>query len=188
MLNHGISTGALFLIVGLLYERRHTRLIEQFGGLSSRVPILAVFFMIATLSSIGLPGLNGFVGEFLILLGTFGSAHPNYVYFAASGVILSAVYMLWMFRRVMFGPLDNPQNQSMPDLNLREILVILPVTVMMFWMGLFPGMFLDRITPSAERFIDQYQRKLEIAETQRMEVDSLESRVVFEDAERVNND
>jgi NADH-quinone oxidoreductase subunit M len=183
MLNHGISTGALFLIVGMLYERRHTRLIEQFGGLSSKVPVLALFFMLATLSSIGLPGLNGFVGEFLILMGTFGSAHPTFVYFAASGVILSAVYMLWMFRRVMFGPLDNPQNQTMPDLSLREILVLLPVTVMMFWMGLFPGMFLDKITPSAEKFIEQYQRKLEIAETTTQQTSPLDTRVVFEQAE-----
>ena len=188
MINHGISTGALFLIVGMLYERRHTRLIDQFGGLSAKVPVLAAFFMIATLSSIGLPGLNGFVGEFLILIGTFGSAHPGYVFFAASGVILSAVYMLWMFRRVMFGPLDNPQNQKMADLNIREVLVLLPLTIMMFWMGLFPGMFLDRITPSVEKFIGQYQHKLEIAELQRVETSPLESRVVFNEAEKLIDD
>jgi len=161
MLNHGISTGVLFLIVGLLYERRHTRLIEQFGGLSARVPILAFFFMVATLSSIGLPGLNGFVGEFLILLGVYGGPHSVFVYFAATGVVLSAVYMLWMFRRVMFGKLDRPENESMRDLSFREVLVLLPPTVMMFVMGLFPGIFLERIQPSVEKFIADYQQKLE---------------------------
>ncbi len=164
MLNHGISTGALFLIVGILYERRHTRLIEQFGGLSARVPILAFFFMVATLSSIGLPGLNGFVGEFLILLGVYGGPHSGFVFFAASGVVLSAVYMLWMFRRVMFGKLDRPENESMKDLSVREVLVLLPLTVMMFVMGLFPGMFLDRIQPSVEKFISSYQQKVAAAE------------------------
>ncbi len=179
MLNHGISTGALFLICGILYERRHTRLIDQFGGLSSRMPLLAVFFLLATLSSIGLPGLNGFVGEFLILIGTYGSAHPGYVFFAATGVILSAVYMLWMFRRVMFGPLDNPQNRKIADLSFREVMVLLPVTVMMFWMGLFPGMFLSRITPSVEKFIDQYNRKLELVQSVETVKSPLEHRVVF---------
>ena len=183
MLNHGISTGALFLICGILYERRHTRLIDQFGGLSSRMPLLAIFFLLATLSSIGLPGLNGFVGEFLILLGTYGSAHPGYVFFAATGVILSAVYMLWMFRRVMFGPLDNPQNQKLADLNIREVLVLLPITIMMFWMGLFPGMFLDRITPSVEKFISRYNSKLELAQPALPSSSPLEYRVVFTEPE-----
>ncbi len=188
MLSHGISTGALFLICGILYERRHTHLIDQFGGLSAKVPILAVFFLLATLSSIGLPGLNGFVGEFLILIGTYGSAHPGYVFFAASGVILSAVYMLWMFRRVMFGPLDNPQNQKIADLSFREIMVLLPITVMMFWMGLFPGMFLDRITPSVEKFIDQYNHKLELTQSVETVESPLEQRVVFKDAEILSDD
>src|SRR5678816_4534030 len=105
MLNHGISTGALFLLVGVIYERRHTRLIEQFGGLANRMPLYAGFFLVVTLSSIGLPGLNGFVGEFLILLGTFGASRARAV-FAALGVILSAVYMLWMYQRVFWGDLD----------------------------------------------------------------------------------
>ena len=180
MLNHGLSTGALFLIVGILYERRHTRLIEQFGGLSSRVPILAFFFMVATLSSIGLPGLNGFVGEFLILLGVYGGPHSGFVFFAASGVVLSAVYMLWMFRRVMFGRLDRPENESLRDLSFREVLVLLPLTVMMFVMGLFPGIFLDRIQPSVEKFISSYQQK--IAAVEQMEEipeDSLRTAVRF---------
>jgi NADH-quinone oxidoreductase subunit M len=180
MLSHGISTGALFLIVGILYERRHTRLIEQFGGLSSRVPVLAFFFMVATLSSIGLPGLNGFVGEFLILLGVYGGPHRWFVFFAASGVVLSAVYMLWMFRRVMFGRLDNPENELMRDLSFREVLVLLPPTVMMFVMGLFPGMFLERIQPSVEKFISDYQRKVvSIEQREEASADPLAASVHF---------
>lgn len=174
MLSHGLSTGALFLIVGILYERRHTRQIDQFGGLSARMPVFAFFFMIATLSSIGLPGLNGFVGEFLVFIGLYGSAHSSFVYFAATGMILSAVYMLWMFRRVMFGPLENPQNANLSDLNWREILVFLPLVVMMFWMGLFPRPFLARMEPSVSYFIEQYQTKSHLAEADRLqEADSL---------------
>ena len=116
MLNHGVSTGALFLIVGFIYERRHTRLITDFGGLSKQMPIFATIFMIVTFSSIGLPGTNGFVGEFLVLLGAFESKLRWYTVIASSGVILSAVYMLWMFQRVMFGKLDNPKNQKLEDL------------------------------------------------------------------------
>ncbi|MEA1996865.1 MAG: NADH-quinone oxidoreductase subunit M, partial [Gemmatimonadota bacterium] len=180
MLNHGLSTGVLFLIVGIIYERRHTRLIDRFGGLSSRMPLLAFFFLVATLSSIGLPGLNGFVGEFLVLLGVYGSQRPVFVFFAATGVILSAVYMLWMFRRVMFGPLDNPENEKVQDLNLREVLVLLPPTVMMFWMGLFPGPFLDRMEPSVKYFIEQYQRKVEVLELDpAVMADPLADRVEF---------
>ena len=121
MINHGLSTGALFLIVGMIYERRHTRLIAEFGGLSKVMPVFAVFFMIFTLSSVGLPGLNGFIGEFLILLGSF-KVFPWYTVFAASGVIFAAVYMLWMFQRVMFGEVTNPKNKALKDLSLREIL------------------------------------------------------------------
>jgi len=184
MLNHGISTGVLFLIVGILYERRHTRLIDQFGGLSSPMPLFAFFFMIATLSSIGLPWLNGFVGEVLVLLGVYGSQHPVFVFFAATGVILSAVYMLWMFRRVMFGPVANPKNKNLPDLTLREVLYLAPPTVMMFWMGLFPGWFLDRMEPSVNHFIQQYKRKVEIVELQNRGLDLLESKVSFAPVDR----
>ena len=124
MINHGLSTGALFLIVGMIYDRRHTREISQFGGLAKQLPVFSTFFMIVTLSSIGLPGLNGFVGEFLILLGSFKSQFLGshlYTVFAATGVILSAVYMLWMFQRVVFGKLSNPSNQSLLDLSKREL-------------------------------------------------------------------
>ncbi|MEA2063196.1 MAG: proton-conducting transporter membrane subunit, partial [Gemmatimonadota bacterium] len=130
----------------------------------ARMPVLAFFFMVATLSSIALPGLNGFVGEFLILLGVYGGAHPGFVFFAATGVVLSAVYMLWMFRRVMFGPLDKPENEKIRDLGAREVLVLAPLTVMMFVMGLFPQFFLERMSPSVEKFISGYQQKAALVE------------------------
>ena len=119
MLNHGVSTGGLFLIVGMLSDRRHTRLIAEFGGLKKVMPHLVAAFLIVTLASIGLPGLNGFVGEFLILLGAF-RWDPRLAAFAATGVILSATYMLWMFQRVNYGPVTNEKNASLPDLSPRE--------------------------------------------------------------------
>src|SRR5688500_9169246 len=121
MLNHGVSTGALFLLVGIIYERRHTRMIDQFGGLAHRMPVFAGLFLIVALSSIGLPGLNGFVGEFLVLLGTFGISRPRAA-FAASGVILSAVYMLWMYQRVVWGEIKHEENKFLADVDRREIL------------------------------------------------------------------
>src|SRR6185369_15545908 len=127
MLNHGVSTGALFLIVGFIYERRHTRQISDFGGLAKQMPIFATIFMIVTFSSIALPRTNGFVGEFLILLGAFEGPLRTYAIIATSGVILSAVYMLWMFQRVMFGELKNPKNQVLKDLNGREIAIMVPL-------------------------------------------------------------
>ena len=154
MLNHGISTGALFLIVGMLYERRHTRLIAEFGGLARRLPVLATFFMIATLSSIALPGTNGFIGEFLILLGTF-KAKPIYAVFAATGTILGAWYMLWMYQRVMFRALDKPENKVLKDLSAREVCVLLPMAAMVFIMGFFPNIFLRRMDPSVTHFIQK---------------------------------
>jgi len=155
MLNHGVSTGALFLIVGFIYERRHTRLISDFGGLSKQMPIFATIFMIVTFSSIGLPGTNGFVGEFLVLIGAFESGLRWYTVIAASGVILSAVYMLWMFQRVMFGELTNPKNQQLSDLNGREIVIMLPLVALIFIMGLYPNPFIEKMTPSIEKLIQQ---------------------------------
>ncbi len=155
MLNHGISTGALFLIVGFIYERRHTRLITDFGGLSKQMPVFATIFMIVTFSSIGLPGTNGFVGEFLVLLGAFESNIRWYAIIASSGVILSAVYMLWMFQRVMFGKLDNPKNQKLPDLNAREIAIMVPLVVMIFFMGLYPTPFTRTMAPALDKIIQQ---------------------------------
>jgi NADH-quinone oxidoreductase subunit M len=156
MINHGLSTGALFLIVGMIYERRHTRMISDFGGLSKKMPIFATFFLIVTLSSIGLPGLNGFVGEFMILLGSFTSDLSKvYTILATSGVILAAVYMLWMFQRVMFGTLDNPKNQELKDLSLREIVVLVPIVVFIIWIGVYPKPFLSRMEKSVAHVLTQ---------------------------------
>ena len=155
MLNHGVSTGALFLIVGFIYERRHTRLITDFGGLSKQMPIFATIFMIVTFSSIGLPGTNGFVGEFLVLIGAFESSLRWYAIIASSGVILSAVYMLWMFQRVMFGKLDNPKNQKLEDLNSREIAIMVPLIFLIFFMGLYPKPFIDKMAPALDKVIAQ---------------------------------
>ncbi|MBC8018977.1 MAG: NADH-quinone oxidoreductase subunit M [Verrucomicrobia bacterium] len=155
MINHGISTGALFLIVGFIYERRHTRLITDFGGLSKQMPIFATIFMIVTFSSIGLPGTNGFVGEFLILIGAFESELRWWTIIATSGVILSAVYMLWMFQRVMFGELDNPKNQKLLDLNAREIGIMVPLVIMIFVMGLYPKPFIDKMDPAIKKLVSQ---------------------------------
>ncbi|GAB4294104.1 MAG: NADH-quinone oxidoreductase subunit M [Desulfuromonadia bacterium] len=152
MLNHGVSTGALFLIVGFIYERRHTRMIVDFGGLAKQMPVFATIFMIVTFSSIGLPGTNGFVGEFLVLVGSYQSL-KWYTVIATTGVIFAAVYMLWMFQRVMFGQLTNPKNKELEDLNGRELAVILPLVVMIFVMGLYPKPFLDTMAPSIEKMI-----------------------------------
>jgi len=147
MVNHGLSTGALFLLVGMLYERRHTRLIAQFGGVAKPMPVYAALFGIATMASIGLPMLNGFVGEFLIMLGTW-LANPWVAGASAFGVVLAAVYMLWMYRRVFFGPVENPENRGLIDLDLREKLVMLAVIVPMFWIGVYPDYFLRRLDAS----------------------------------------
>jgi NADH-quinone oxidoreductase subunit M len=147
MVNHGLSTGALFLLVGMLYERRHTRQIAEFGGVAKPMPVYAALFGIVTMSSIGLPMLNGFVGEFLILMGTY-LANPLAAVVATSGVVLAAAYMLWMFRRVMFGPVEKAENQSLIDLGLREKLVLVAVVLPIVWIGVHPETFLRRIEPS----------------------------------------
>jgi NADH-quinone oxidoreductase subunit M len=152
MINHGVSTGALFLIVGFIYERRHTRMIVDFGGLAKQMPIFATIFMIVTFSSVGLPGTNGFVGEFLVLIGSYQSL-KWYTIVATSGVILSAVYMLWMFQRVMFGELTNPKNKELKDLNAREIAVMAPLILMIFVLGLYPKPLLDTMAPSIDKMI-----------------------------------
>jgi NADH-quinone oxidoreductase subunit M len=149
MLNHGLSTGALFLLVGMIYERRHTRMIEDFGGLWKQVPVFSAIFMVVTFSSIGLPGLNGFVGEFLILLGAFRVA-PVWTAVAATGVILGAIYMLWMYRRVIFGPLTRPENERLEDLNGREIAILAPILALIIVMGVYPQPFLSALQPSVD--------------------------------------
>jgi NADH-quinone oxidoreductase subunit M len=157
MLNHGVSTGGLFLIVGMLSDRRHTRLISEFGGLKKVMPRLAAAFLLVTLSSIGLPGLNGFVGEFLILLGTY-SWNPRYAVFAATGVILSAVYMLWMFQRVNYGTVEKEANRSLPDLVPREWAILVPVIAVAVLMGVVPNLMLRPMEPSVGRVVDQVRR------------------------------
>jgi NADH-quinone oxidoreductase subunit M len=157
MLNHGVSTGGLFLIVGMLSDRRHTRLISEFGGLKNVVPRLVAAFLIVTLSSIGLPGLNGFVGEFLILLGAF-RWDPRLAAFAATGVILSAAYMLWMFQRVNYGAVTNDRNARLPDLQPREWAIIAPIIAVTILMGAVPNLFLRPIEPSVQRMLNQVQR------------------------------
>ncbi len=147
MLNHGLSTGALFLLVGMLSRRRHTQLISEFGGVAKPMPVYAACFGLVTMSSIGLPGLNGFVGEFLILVGTY-LAHPLAALLATSGVVLAAVTMLWMFRRVMFGPIENPENRGLIDLGLREKFVMLALLLPMLGIGVYPEACLRRIEPS----------------------------------------
>ena len=160
MINHGLSTGALFLLVGMIYDRRHTREIAQFGGLAKVMPVFTTLFMIVTFSSIGLPGLNGFVGEFLILLGSFTSpflASPVYAGIAATGVIFSAVYMLWMAQRVFFGKVTHEENKSLTDLNIREMIVILPVLLFIVWIGVYPSTFLKPSAAAVKQTVVQMQ-------------------------------
>ncbi|MBI2817854.1 MAG: NADH-quinone oxidoreductase subunit M [Acidobacteria bacterium] len=138
--NHGISTGALFLIVGLIYERRHTREISEFGGISTVMPVFATFFMIMMMSSLGLPTLNGFIGEFVILQGAFEESKV-WAAFAVAGIILGAAYLLWLYQRTMFGTLNNPKNEKLKDLNFREVMTLVPLVIWAFWIGLYPKPF-----------------------------------------------
>ena len=151
-INHGISTGMLFLIVGVVYERRHTREIAEYGGLSKPMPVYAAIFLIATMSSIGLPALNGFIGEVLILQGTF-VANRMWAAVAATGIVLGAAYMLWLYQRTMFGKVENPKNVNLPDLNLREIVVFAPLVLLAFWIGLFPMPVLNRLAPAVNTVV-----------------------------------
>ncbi|HEY6004127.1 MAG TPA: NADH-quinone oxidoreductase subunit M [Anaeromyxobacter sp.] len=160
MLNHGVSTGALFLLVGVLYERRHTRLISEYGGLAKQVPWLAAVFVIVTLSSIGLPGTNGFVGEFLILSGTWLSRLPHPAIFAgvaATGVIFGAVYMLLLVEKVFFGTIQNEHNRHLPDLSAREAFVLVPMVILIVVMGIAPQPFLAPAKPAVDRLVQRFQ-------------------------------
>lgn len=165
-LAHGISTGGLFLCVGVIYERRHTRRMEEFGGLWQRMPVFAALLLILTMASVGLPGLSGFAGEFLVILGTFSAvergipgmpavfAHAKlFAALAATGVVLGAVYMLWLFQRVMLGPITNPLNKKLSDVTIRETAVLAPMIVMAFWLGITPGMFLKDIDPAVQKVL-----------------------------------
>ena len=176
MINHGLSTGALFLLVGMIYERRHSRMIVDFGGLAKCMPIFATIFMVVTLSSIGLPGLNGFVGEYMILFGSFvqGAFSKIYVVLATAGVILAAVYMLWMFQRVMFGTLDKT-NEALPDLNAREIVVMLPILLFIVWIGVYPKPFLSKMEKSVGLVVTQVQTEPAIGRAGEQENSSQQS-------------
>lgn len=169
MLNHGISTGGLFLLVGMLYDRRHTRQIRDFGGIAHRMPVFASLFLVITLSSIGLPGLNGFVGEFLILQGTFLSS-AVLAALAALTMILAAVYMLWMYQRVFLGRCEQEENRQLVDLNLREIVTLLPLIVMAVWMGVYSSAFLRPMDASIQKVVDR------IEEVQQQRVFRVENR------------
>ena len=153
-LNHGISTGALFLLVGVVYERRHTRLIAEYGGLSKVMPVYAAIFLVMTMSSIGLPTLNGFIGEVLILQGIF-VVNKTWAFFAASGIVLGAAYMLWLYQRTMFGTVTNPKNESLPDLSFREFATFVPLLILAVWIGLYPKPFLDRLETSVDRVMSR---------------------------------
>ena len=153
-LNHGISTGALFLIVGIVYERRHTREISEYGGLSKVMPVYAAVFLIMTMSSIGLPTLNGFIGEFLILQGVF-VANKVWAAFAASGVVLGAAYMLYLYQRTMFGKIENPKNERLADLSNREFATFAPLILLAVWIGLYPKPFLERLDKSVEHIVNR---------------------------------
>ncbi len=160
MVNHGLSTGALFLIVGMIYERRHTREMDAFGGLWKVMPVYAVLTLIVTLSSMGLPGLNGFVGEFTILLGAYGSevlASPWFAGLAAIGVILAAVYMLFMFQKLFLGPVDKDENRKLLDLNAREIVTLVPLLILIFWIGLYPAPFFNLMAPAVDKLVAAVQ-------------------------------
>ncbi len=162
MVNHGISTGALFLLVGMLYERRHTRLMADYGGIAASVPVLSFFMVFTVLASAGLPGLNGFVGEFLILIGSFKSSVIDsgiLVAVATTGVILAAVYLLWMVYRMFWGALEKEENRQMPDLSRRELILLAPLLVLMVVLGFFPNTFLEKSEPAVEHLLEVVQQK-----------------------------
>jgi NADH-quinone oxidoreductase subunit M len=156
MISHGFSTGALFLLIGMIYERRHTRLIADYGGIARVVPVFSLVFTVVALSSIGLPGLNGFVGELLVLLGSF-AAFPLATVLAATGVIFAAAYLLWALQRIIYNRLDNPENERLTDLNGRELAVMVPLLVGIVWLGLYPAPVLRRMEPAAQRYLQLAQ-------------------------------
>ena len=162
MVNHGLSTGMIFFLVGVLYEQRHTRLFKEYGGIWVKAPVFGTFFLLAALSSVGLPGMNGFVGEFIILLGTF---KVNWVpaVFGAFGVVLAAWYLLTAVRRVMFGPF-NRANENLRDMNVREIIIAVPIVVLFFLIGLFPNLFFNKINPATAELVEQVSQTTRLAE------------------------
>ncbi len=164
MINHGISTGALFFLIGMIYERRHTRLIEAYGGIAKVVPMFAAMLTIVTFSSIGVPGTNGFVGEFLVLIGAFRT-EPIFAVIATTAVIISAGYLLWAIQRILFNPLDKPENEHVSDLNGRELAVILPLIACIVWLGVYPKPVLRRMETAATKFVTQVNARRQRLET-----------------------
>jgi NADH-quinone oxidoreductase subunit M len=162
MINHGISTGALFLLVGMLYERRHTRLFDSYGGIARVVPLFAAILTFVSLSSIGLPGTNGFIGEFLVLIGSYRT-FPVLAIIAATGVIFAAAYLLWGIQKVLFNPLSKPENTHIPDLNKRELGLLVPLLVVIVWLGVYPAPVLRRMEPTAQVLINRVQAHTELA-------------------------
>ena len=158
MINHGISTGALFLLVGMMYERRHTRAIDAYGGIARVVPMFAALLTIVSLSSIGVPGTNGFVGEFLVLIGAYRT-EPIYALVAATAVVFSAAYLLWAIQRILFNPLDKPENEHIPDLNRRELAIMIPIVATIVWLGVYPAPVLRRMEPAAQNFVRLVQAR-----------------------------
>jgi len=153
-INHGISTGALFLIVGVLYERRHTRMISEFGGLATPMPNFAAIYLIVSISSLGMPLLNGFIGEFTILQGAF-QVSKAWAAWGSLGVVLGAAYLLWLYQRVMFGPVTQFANEELPDLNLREYATLVPLVILAFWIGIYPKPFFNLIEKPVQRIVEQ---------------------------------
>jgi len=153
MIGHGFSTGALFFLVGMLYERRHSRAIADYGGIAKVVPVFSLIFTVVALSSMGLPGLNGFIGEFLVLLGSFRTV-PWAAVIATTGVIFAAAYLLWALQRIFFNRLDKPENQALSDLSRRELAVLLPLLAGIVWMGLYPVPVLRRIESAAAHYVE----------------------------------
>ncbi len=159
MINHGLSTGALFFLIGMLYERRHTRDIAAFGGIAKVIPMFSFVFTLVALSSIGLPGLNGFIGEFLVLLGSFGR-FPWATGIATTGVIFAAAYLLWALQRIIFNKLDKPENESLTDLTFREWAVLAPLLIGIIWLGLYPAPVLRRMEPTSRQFVESVQHAI----------------------------
>ncbi len=158
MVNHGLTTGALFLLVGMIYDRRHTREIADYGGIARVMPVFAFFFLFSAFASVGLPGLNGFIGEFKVLLGSY-LTYPAHAIIAAFGVVLAAVYLLWAYERVFTGPITKPENEKLIDLDLREIAILVPIAVLIVYLGVYPKPALERIEPSVEAILERIEDK-----------------------------
>ncbi|MBT8206842.1 MAG: Fe-S-binding domain-containing protein, partial [Acidimicrobiia bacterium] len=156
MVNHGLTTGALFLLIGMIYDRRHTRQISDFGGIAKVMPVFAGFFLFSAFASVGLPGLNGFIGEFKILLGSYLTL-PVHAIIAASGVVLAAIYLLWAYERMFTGPVDDAANEGLKDLDARELAVLIPIAALIVFLGVYPKPALDRIEPSVNAVLDRIE-------------------------------